>query len=264
MGAIEHPPIFTVPGVADHVLYTWIVMAVLIALSFAASRRLERVPRGAQNAMEMVLEQILALLDDVIGHGGRRYLPLIATLGLFILTSNLMGLIPGLIAPSGNLNTTAACAIIVFLTYHVIGVRKVGIVAYLKHFTGPLLGAELFPNRVMDFAFKIFLVPLFFVIEIFSHLARPLSLCLRLFGNMAGGHILLAVMFLLTLGMVGWSFSGSVGALGLGLPGSLLLVSFTSWFLFPLKLLVAVLQAFIFCLLSMLYIAGAVEETEHH
>jgi F-type H+-transporting ATPase subunit a len=264
MGAIEHPPILTVPGVPDHVLYTWIVMAVLIALSFAASRRLERVPRGAQNAMEMMLEQFLALLDDVIGHGGRRYLPLIATLGLFILGSNLMGLIPGFIAPTGNLNTTAACALIVFITYHVIGARKVGLVSYLKHFAGPLLGAELFPNRVVDVAFKMVLVPLFFVIEIFSHLARPLSLALRLFGNMAGGHILLAVMFLLTLGMVGWTFSGSLGALGLGLPGSLLLIGFTSWFLFPLKLLVALLQAFIFCMLSMLYIAGAVEEAEHH
>ncbi len=82
MGAIEHPPIVTVPGVPDHVLYTWIVMAVLIGLSFAATRHLELVPRGVQNLMEVVLEQFLTLLDDVIGHAGRRYLPLIATLGL--------------------------------------------------------------------------------------------------------------------------------------------------------------------------------------
>lgn len=264
MGAIEHPPLFTVPGIPDHVLYTWIAMAILIAASLAATRHLALVPRGMQNLMEVVLEQFQALLDDVIGHGGRRYLPLIATLGLFILVSNLLGLIPGLSTPTGNLNTTTACALIVFITYHVIGARKVGVVAYLKHFAGPLLGAELFPNKAVDVAFKAILVPLFFVIEIFSHLARPLSLALRLFGNMAGGHILLAVMFLLTLGMVGWAFSGSLGALGLGVPGSLLLIAFTSWFLFPLKLLVAFLQAFIFVMLSMLYIAGAVEEAEHH
>ena len=264
MGAIEHPPIFTIPGVPDHVLYTWIAMIVIVAVSMTAVRRLELVPRGAQNVMEVVLEQFLTLIDDVIGPEGRRYLPLIATLGLFILVSNLLGLIPGLSTPTGNLNTTAACALIVFITYHVIGARKVGIVAYLKHFAGPLLGSELFPNKVVDVAFKCVLVPLFFVIEIFSHLARPLSLALRLFGNMAGGHILLAVMFLLTLGMVGWSFSGSLGALSLGIPGSVLLIAFTSWFLFPLKLLVAFLQAFIFVMLSMLYIAGAVEEAEHH
>jgi F-type H+-transporting ATPase subunit a len=264
MGAIEHPPIFTVPGVPEHVLYTWIAMAILIVASFAATRDLALVPRGLQNFMEMVLDQFTALLDDVIGHEGRRYLPLIATLGLFILVSNLLGLIPGLVAPTGNLNTTAACALIVFITYHVIGARKVGIMPYLKHFAGPLLGAELFPNRLVDIAFKVVLVPLFFVIEIFSHLARPLSLALRLFGNMAGGHILLAVMFLLTIGMVGWTMSGSLGAIGLGIPGSVLLIAFTSWFLFPLKLLVAFLQAFIFCMLSMLYIAGAIQEAEHH
>jgi len=264
MGAIDHPPLFRIPGIPDHILYTWIAMAVLVVVSIAATRQLELVPRGMQNFMEVVLEQILALVDDVIGHEGRRYLPLIATLGLFILVSNLLGLIPGLIAPTGNLNTTAACALIVFVTYHWIGARKVGVLPYLKHFAGPLLDAELFPNKVVDLAFKVVLVPLFFVIEIFSHLARPLSLALRLFGNMTGGHILLAVMFLLTLGMVGWVLSGSLGAIALGLPGALLLVAFTSFFLFPLKLLVAFLQAFIFCMLSMLYIGGAVQEAEHH
>jgi len=264
MGAIEHPPILTIPGVPDQVLYTWVAMLVLIVLAFAATRHLALVPRGVQNFMEMALEQFMAMLDDVIGHDGRRYLPLIATLGLFILTANLLGLFPGLMAPTGNLNTTVACALIVFVTYHVIGARKVGVVAYLKHFAGPLLDAELFPNRAVDFGFKLVLVPLYFVIEVVSHLARPLSLALRLFGNMAGGHILLAVMFLLTAGMIGWAFSGSLGAIGLGLPGSLLLVAFTSWFLFPLKLLVAFLQAFIFVMLTMVYIAGAVQEAEHH
>src|SRR5438094_842106 len=67
MGAIEHPPIVTVPGVPDHVLYTWLAMAVLIVLSFVATRHLELVPRGLQNFVEVVLEQVLALLDDVIG-----------------------------------------------------------------------------------------------------------------------------------------------------------------------------------------------------
>ena len=97
MGAIEHPPIISLApwGIPDYVFYAWIVMGILIIASFAATRRLELVPRGMQNFMEMVLEQFLSLLDDVIGHEGRRYLPIIATLGLFILTSNLMGLIPG-------------------------------------------------------------------------------------------------------------------------------------------------------------------------
>ena len=104
MGAIEHPPIISLApwGIPDYVFYAWIVMGILIIASFAATRRVELVPRGMQNFMEMVLEQFLSLLDDVIGHDGRRYLPIIATLGLFILTSNLMGLIPGMVAPTAS------------------------------------------------------------------------------------------------------------------------------------------------------------------
>lgn len=248
MEAIEHPPLFAIPGVPDHLTYTWIVMAILMVVSLLASRRLQLVPAGLQNFMEIVLEQFVALLDDVVGHEGRRYLPLIATLGLFILTSNLLGLVPGLMAPTSNINTTAACALIVFFTYHWIGIHKQGLGAYLKHLGGPVW----------------WLAPLMFIVEIFSHAARPLSLALRLFGNMTGGHILLAVIFSLTLGMAGWVASGSLPAVLLGLPGSALLIIFTTGFLLPLKILVAFLQAFIFCMLSMLYIAGAIEEAEHH
>ncbi len=247
MEAIEHPPLFAIPGVPDHLTYTWLVMVILIVVSAAASRRLQLVPRGLQNFMEIVLEQFLSLLDDVVGHDGRRYLPLIATLGLFILTSNLLGLVPGLVAPTSNINTTAACALIVFFTYHWIGIRKQGLGRYLKHLGGPVW----------------WLAPLMLVVEIFSHLARPLSLALRLFGNMTGGHILLAVIVSLTLGLASWAAAGSLPGVLLGLPGSALLVLFTAGFLLPLKILVAFLQAFIFCMLSMLYIAGAIEEAEH-
>jgi F-type H+-transporting ATPase subunit a len=105
-----------------------------------------------------------------------------------------------------------------------------------------------------------------FPIELVSHLARPLSLSLRLFGNMFGGHVLLAIIFLLTGldGLIGWALTGKLGAILLGVPGGVVMVAFTVGFLLPLKILVAFLQAFIFCMLSMLYIAGAVEEAEHH
>ncbi|HEU5323808.1 MAG TPA: F0F1 ATP synthase subunit A, partial [Methylomirabilota bacterium] len=172
MSVIEHPPIVRLPGIPDHVAYTWLVMLILAAVAFLASRRVALVPRGAQNLLEVVLEQFLQLIDDVIGPEGRRYLPLIATLGLFILVGNLLGLVPGAAGPTANLNTTAACALVVFVAYHWIGVRKQGALTYLKHFTGPV---------------PLALKPLMFVIEIISHLARPLSLTLRLFGNMVGG-----------------------------------------------------------------------------
>jgi F-type H+-transporting ATPase subunit a len=250
MGVIEHPPIIHVPGIPDHVTYTWFVMIILGVLAFAASRRVSLVPRGAQNLMEVVLEQFLGLIDDVMGHEGRRYLPLIATLGLFIFASNLIGIVPGAAGPTANLNTTAACALVVFVTYHVIGIRKQGLRAYLRHFMGPVPA----------------LAPLMVPIELISHLARPLSLTLRLFGNMVGGHILLAIIFFLMGldGLIGWTLSGSTAGALVGGLGSIVMIVFTIGFLYPLKLLVALLQAFIFVMLTMLYIGGAIEESEHH
>ena len=251
MEVIEHPPIFRLPGIPDHVTYTWLVMIILAGLAFAASRNVALVPRGLQNFFEVVLEQFQQLIDDVIGPEGRRYLPLIATLGLFILTGNLLSLVPGMNGPTTNLNTTAACALVVFFSYHYIGVRTQGALTYLKHFTGPV---------------PLALKPLMFVIEIISHLARPLSLTLRLFGNMVGGHILLAIIFFLMglQGLIGWALSGSAIGAVVGGIGGLVMVVFTVGFLYPLKILVSFLQAFIFVMLTMLYIAGAIEEAEHH
>ena len=251
MEAIEHPPIFRLPGIPDHVTYTWLIMLILAGLAFVASRNLQLVPRGLQNFFEVVLEQFQQMIDDVMGPEGRKYLPLIATLGLFILAGNLMGLVPGLVGVTGNLNTNAACAIIVFVSYHWIGARKQGLVPYLKHFAGPV---------------PLALKPLMFVIEIISHLARPLSLTLRLFGNIVGGHILLAVIFLLMGldGLIGWALSGSVPGAIIGGLGGIVTIVFTVGFLYPLKILVAFLQAFIFVMLTMLYICGAIEESEHH
>src|SRR5215813_6285055 len=223
MEAIEHPPLVSLAhwGIPDHVFYAWVVMGILLVVSMGATWHVELVPRGLQNFMEMILEQFLTLLDEVIGHEGRRYLPLIATLGLFILTSNLLGLVPGLVAPTANMYTTIPCAVIVFCYYHYLGIRKQGFVGYLKHFCGPVP----------------WLAPLMFPIEVVSHLARVLSLSLRLFGNMFAGHILLAVIFLLTGldGLFGWALSGKLGGLLLGIPGGAVLIAFTVGFLLPLK-----------------------------
>src|SRR5919109_3103750 len=208
MGVIEHPPIIRLPGVPDHVTYTWLVMIVLIGLAVAARGQLSLVPRGVQNFLEVILEQFIAMIDDVIGHEGRRYLPLIATLGLFILVGNLLGLVPGMNGPTTNLNTTAACALVVFFAYHYIGIKTQGLGHYLKHFMGPVPA----------------LAPLMIPIETISHLARPLSLTLRLFGNMFGGHVLLAIIFFLMGldGLIGWALSGGLGPAVVGGIGGLI------------------------------------------
>ena len=250
MGVIEHPPIFRLPGVPDHVTYTWVVMIILIAVAMAGRSKLSLVPRGVQNFLEVVLEQFIAMIDDVIGHEGRRFLPLIGTLGLFILIGNLLGLVPGMNGPTTNLNTTAACALVVFLAYHYIGIRAQGFATYAKHFMGPVPA----------------LAPLMIPIELISHLARPLSLTLRLFGNMFGGHILLAIIFFLMGldGLIGWALSGSAAGVVVGGIGGIIMVVFTVGFLYPLKILVSFLQSFIFVMLTMLYIGAAIEHAEDH
>jgi F-type H+-transporting ATPase subunit a len=244
------PPIFNTYGLPHHVVFSWVVMIGLVLVGVMAARRPALVPTGLQNAMEVILEFILGLIDDVIGPEGRRFVPLIATLGLYIVASNLLGLLPGFTAPTDNVNTTAACALVVFFSYHWIGIRKNGLGAYLRHFAGPMPA----------------LAPLMVPIELISHLARPLSLTLRLFGNMLGGHILLSIVFFMTAGLLSWALSGVAGWLGwlIGSVGAVTTVLFTIGFLYPLKILVAFLQAFIFCMLSMLYIAGALEAEHDH
>jgi F-type H+-transporting ATPase subunit a len=177
-----------------------------------------------RNFFELFTEMVMKFLDDIIGHRGREFLPLIGTLGLFIFFSNLLGLVPGFLPPTGNLNTTLACALVIFFATHYYGLKTHGI-KYLKHFLGPVL----------------WLAPLMLPIEIISHLARILSLSMRLFGNIMADHMLLA----LTL------------AAPLFLP---LLLSPLSLFL---GVFVSLIQTFIFSLLSMIYISLAVEESEH-
>ena len=153
-----------------------------------------------------------------MGKEGKAYFPLIATFALFILVCNLIGLVPGFYPPTANLNTNAALALTVFVLTHVVGFRKHGI-GYLKHFMGPI----------------IWLAPLMFIIEIIGHIARPLSLTLRLFGNMYGHEIVLMIFLALV---------------PLFLPIPMMLMG----------VLIAFIQTFVFTLLAMIYIAGALEE----
>ena len=208
------------PGIPTYITYTWFVMALLALFSFLATRRLQLTPGGFQNTMEVFVSAIQKLLIDTMGTQGMRFFPLIATLGFFILTSNLLGLIPGLESPTANLNTTVAMALVVFVLTHIVGVQIQGL-KYFKQFLGPIW----------------WLTPLMLPIEIVSHISRPVSLSMRLFGNIEGGHIVLFVLFILVPLLV-------------PLP------------ILVLKLLISVIQTLVFMLLSMMYIAGAMEE--HH
>ncbi|MCD6525431.1 MAG: F0F1 ATP synthase subunit A [Desulfuromonas sp.] len=204
--------------VGEHVTYTWLVMLMLIAVAFVVSRGIKMVPSGWQNLMESVIVGIEDLLVETMGPKGKTYFPMIATFALFILVSNLIGLVPGLYPPTANLNTNAALALTVFAMTHIVGIKEHGI-SYLKHFMGPVLA----------------LAPLIFIIEIIGHMARPLSLSLRLFGNMYGHEIVLMIFIALVPFL---------------LPVPMMLMG----------VLVAFIQAFVFTLLAMIYMAGALEE----
>lgn len=204
--------------VGEHVTYTWFVMLVLIVLAFLASRAMKMVPGGLQNFMEVVVSGIENLIEETMGPKGKAYFPLLATFALFILVSNLIALIPGFYPPTANLNTNGALALTVFAMTHIIGVKEHGF-HYFKHFMGPILA----------------LAPLIFIIEIIGHLARPLSLSLRLFGNMYGHEIVLMIFLALVPFL---------------LPVPMMLMG----------VLIAFIQTFVFTLLAMIYIAGALEE----
>jgi len=200
------------------VSYTWFVMAMLALFSFLATRRMYILPGRFQNVMEVIIGGFDSLLTDTMGHEGRKFFPLIATLGLYILTSNLLGLIPGFESPTANLNTTVSMAVVVFVMTHIVGVKVHG-VKYFKQFMGPVW----------------WLTPLMLPIEIISHLSRPLSLSVRLFGNIMGEDIVLAVVLLLVPLLV-------------PLP------------VFVLMIFTSCIQTLVFMLLAMMYIAGAMEE----
>jgi F-type H+-transporting ATPase subunit a len=175
-----------------------------------------------RNLFELILGFLAQLAEDIIGHQSKKYLPLLGTCFLFILFMNLLGLIPGFLPPTQKMNITVGLALVIFLSTHYFGLRENG-VAYLKHFLGPVW----------------WMAPIMLPIEIISNLARPMSLSLRLFGNITGDHAVVAGFMALIPIVVPSVFMG-------------------------LGLFVSFMQAFIFTVLSMIYISGAVTHAEEH
>jgi F-type H+-transporting ATPase subunit a len=176
-----------------------------------------------RNFFEILAEKLYALAESVMGKDNAKlYFPIVGTLFVFIFTSNLVGMIPGLLPPTDNLNTTFALGIFVFLYYNYVGIRTSGL-AYFKHFAGPVL----------------WLAPLMIIVEIASHVFRPISLGLRLRGNIMGDHIVLGIFNDLTPYLVPLAF-------------------------YVIGLFVCLVQAFVFCLMTMVYISLSATHEEHH
>ncbi len=201
------------------VTHAWLVMLILILSSLIFAGGVQLLPKKGQNFLEVVIEGLEDFMVEITGPEGRFFFPFVATLFLFILVSNLLGLVPGFNSPTANLNTTLALALCTFIYTHIIGVKFHGM-KYIKHFLGPVW----------------WLAPLMLPIELIGHLARVMSLSVRLFGNIFGKEMVLSILFMLA-----------------GLYLAPLPVLF-------LGLLVSFIQALVFMLLSIMYFVGSMEE----
>ena len=212
--------------IPDYLVMVLLIVAFLTVLSLIVRSRLSvENPSRFQIVMEDAVSAIVGLLEQWIGPKGRQFLPLIGTFGFFILLGNYMGLIPGLMAPTSNINVTLGCALTTWVYYHIQGVKAQGLWNYVKHFAVP-------PGA------PVWMAPIMVIIETISHLSRVMSLSLRLFGNIFGEELVIIILF-------------SIIPFLVPLPMMLL------------GLITGGLQAFIFVLLSIIYLQGAVA-VEHH
>ena len=216
------PPGDVIPNylvMAGLIVIAWTIVCIVARRSLSVEN-----PGRLQILLEDGVAAVQGMLRDYVGDKGSRYLTIVTTMFVFILTGNLMGLVPGLMAPTSSINVTLGCALTVAVYYHLQGVKEQGLVAYVKHFAAP-------PGA------PIFLAPIMLPIEIISHLSRVLSLSLRLFGNIFGEELVILILF-------------SIIPFVVPLP------------MMFLGIITATLQAFIFVLLTTIYLGGAVA-TEH-
>jgi F-type H+-transporting ATPase subunit a len=232
---LEHP--FTwvsvIPGLKllpGHTATATLVIAALLVWALVALRQLRVasdpvVPDGTltlRNTLEIFVEWFVGFIEGLLGHKGRNFMHVYGTFFLFILTANLVGLIPGFAPPTSNFNVTFALGVTSFLVYNYYGFRAKG-VNYLKHFLGPIW----------------WLAVLMLPLELIDNFVRPVSLALRLFGNMTGDHLVLEIFTDLTKVVVPVIF-------------------------YALGAFVSLIQAFVFTILSIIYLSLALEEHEDH
>lgn len=201
-----------------HVVHTWFIALLMIVLALILAKGIQMVPTGGQNFLEVAIGGLEDFMVGITGEEGRFFFPYIATIFFYILICNLIGLVPGFFSPTANLNTTLGLALCTFIYTHVIGIKFHG-AKYIKHFLGPVW----------------WLAPLMFPIEVIGHLARVMSLSIRLFGNIFGKETVLGILFMLA-----------------GLYLAPLPILF-------LGILVSLIQALVFMLLSTIYFVGAME-----
>jgi F-type H+-transporting ATPase subunit a len=221
-------------GLPAHTVHATLVMLLIVGFALVARRQLaaaraagtDLVPDEgltARNLAELLVGGIQSMADGVLGERGRAYVPLFGTFFIFILISNLMGLLPGFAPPTSDFNVTFGLGVASFVAYNAIGIRTQGVVDYFKHFVGPIwwLGVLMVPLELID------------------NLVRPVSLALRLFGNMTGDHLVLEIFTDLTKLFIPVLF-------------------------YMLGAFVSLIQAFVFTLLTVIYVSLAIGHGHEH
>jgi F-type H+-transporting ATPase subunit a len=222
----------------------WLLVALVLTLAFfiVAARSVSLVPRGIGNLAEAGVEFVRdGICVDVMGPEGKKYFPFVATAFFFILFNNLIGLIPGAKAGTGTMGTTVTWALMVFVLYNFVGFQKHGAWGYIKSFA---------PSGDVNIVLKVYV----WVLEVISHLIRPLTLSVRLFANLYAGHVTLGVfaLFVVLLGEA----MGPIKVLAV-LPWALQIV------MYAFEVFVALIQAYVFAILTAVYIGGAIHAGEH-
>lgn len=214
----------------ENILFSCIIAALIVIVFSYGIRKREMLPSGLQNFLEWVFEGLQTLIYGVLGENGPKFFPLLASLFVYILSMNYFGLVPLMKAPSSNINIAAGLAIVVFAVVQYQSIRNMGVGGYMYHLAGS-------PKDTVGWL----VVPLMFPLELLTQFARPVTLSLRLFGNIFGEHILLGAFALFGVTLIIAYDPPPVGV-PLQIP-----------FLF-LSLLTGMMQALVFTLLSSVYI----------
>ncbi|MGD9494761.1 MAG: F0F1 ATP synthase subunit A [Armatimonadota bacterium] len=236
-----------------YVVTTWLIILVLVALAWLGTRRRQRVPSGLQNVWEMYVVFVRNFCVEQIGPGAEKYAPLLGTLFVYILFMNLFGLVPGFVTPTMSLNVTAALALSVFLFVQYSGFAERGL-GYLRHFIGePIVEYSPTAGYFLALPAVVAFHGVLLIVHIIGELAKPLSLAVRLFGNMFGEETAIFRMAALGAALLPFVY--------VPIP-----VQFVNVLL---HLIIGPIQAFIFFILSAAYIEMATsshedEQHEHH
>jgi F-type H+-transporting ATPase subunit a len=225
--------------VIEPVVFAFFIGILVCVIFFIASRNPKMIPGGLQNGAEFLVESLYQFVGGILGpRHGKRFFPLLGSLFVYIFAMNLFGILPLMDSPTSNLNVTFALGLTVFVYVQYVGIRSLGIVGYVDHLLGQ-------PRNVTGWA----LAPLMLPIHVLGELAKPISLSCRLFGNIFGEDMLMVGFAMLGIGML------SFANIPAGIPVHAIF--------FPLQLLTSTLQAFVFTVLTTIYILLMLPHDDH-